>query len=93
MARLIPVALLTSQVERESESFAQRRDRMEALVAELRDRTGQISGLLWNVRDNEMARISAGDYVRVRGKVQVRDGKFVGEKGRGKLVKREPMYF
>ena len=37
MARLIPVALLTSQVERESESFAQRRDRMEALLAELRN--------------------------------------------------------
>ena len=42
MARLISVALLTSQVERDSESFAQRRDRMEALVAELRERTGQV---------------------------------------------------
>src|ERR687897_2173359 len=42
MDRLISVALLTSQVERESESFAQRRDRMEALVAELRERTGQV---------------------------------------------------
>lgn len=31
--------------------------------------------------------------VTVRGKVQVRDGKFVGEKGRGKLLKREPAYF
>lgn len=30
--------------------------------------------------------------VTVRGKVQVRDGKFVGEKGRGKLLKREPIY-
>jgi dihydropyrimidinase len=28
--------------------------------------------------------------VTVRGKVQVRDGKFVGEKGRGKLLRREP---
>ena len=36
------MALLTSQVERESESFAQRRDRMEALVGELRERTGQV---------------------------------------------------
>jgi len=44
------------------------------LLAQLRDRTGQISGLLWNVRDNEMARFSAGDYVRVRGKVQVYQG-------------------
>jgi len=44
------------------------------LLAQLRDRTGQISGLFWNVRDNEMARISTGDYVRVRGKVQVFQG-------------------
>jgi dihydropyrimidinase len=29
--------------------------------------------------------------VTVRGKVQVRDGKFVGEKGRGRLLRREPM--
>jgi dihydropyrimidinase len=28
--------------------------------------------------------------VTVRGKVQVRDGKFVGERGRGRLLKREP---
>jgi len=31
--------------------------------------------------------------VTVRGKVQVRDGKFIGERGRGKLLKREPAYF
>jgi dihydropyrimidinase len=31
--------------------------------------------------------------VTVRGKVQVRDGKFVGERGRGRLLKREPAYF
>ena len=31
--------------------------------------------------------------VTVRGKVQVRDGKFTGELGRGVLLKREPMYF
>ncbi|HEX2495321.1 MAG TPA: carboxyl transferase domain-containing protein, partial [Gaiellaceae bacterium] len=42
MDRLIPVALLTSQVERESESFVRRRDRMDALVAELRERTKQV---------------------------------------------------
>ena len=31
--------------------------------------------------------------VTVRGKIQVRDGKFVGERGRGKLLKRAPSYF
>ncbi len=31
--------------------------------------------------------------VTVRGKVQVRDGQFVGEKGRGQLLKREPSHF
>jgi dihydropyrimidinase len=29
----------------------------------------------------------------VRGKVAVRDGHFVGEKGWGKLLRREPIYF
>ncbi len=31
--------------------------------------------------------------VTVRGKIQVRDGQFVGERGRGKLLKREPTHF
>jgi len=31
--------------------------------------------------------------VTVRGKVQVRDGEFVGERGRGRLLKRESAYF
>jgi dihydropyrimidinase len=31
--------------------------------------------------------------VTVRGKVQVRDGKFIGERGRGHLLKRSPNYF
>ncbi|MFO1092819.1 MAG: HD domain-containing protein [Planctomycetaceae bacterium] len=44
------------------------------LLAQLRDRTGQISGLLWNVKEPEMARISSGDYVRARGKVQLYQG-------------------
>jgi acetyl-CoA carboxylase carboxyltransferase component len=35
------VAVLTSQIERESDDFARRRSRMEALVAELRERTAQ----------------------------------------------------
>jgi acetyl-CoA carboxylase carboxyltransferase component len=37
------VALLTSQVERDSDVFMQRRDRMEALVSELRERTQQVA--------------------------------------------------
>jgi acetyl-CoA carboxylase carboxyltransferase component len=37
------MALLTSQVERDSEAFAQRRERMETLVAELRERTQQVA--------------------------------------------------
>jgi dihydropyrimidinase len=32
------------------------------------------------------------EVVTVRGKVQVRDGTFVGERGRGKLLRREPIY-
>jgi dihydropyrimidinase len=31
--------------------------------------------------------------VTVRGKVQVRDGEFTGERGRGKMLKREPAHF
>jgi dihydropyrimidinase len=31
--------------------------------------------------------------VTVRGKIQVRDGRFVGERGRGKFLKREPTHF
>ena len=31
--------------------------------------------------------------VTVRGKVQVRDGKFIGERGRGRMLKREPIHF
>jgi dihydropyrimidinase len=29
----------------------------------------------------------------VRGEVQVRDGEFVGERGRGRLLRRDPAYF
>jgi acetyl-CoA carboxylase carboxyltransferase component len=42
-ATLIPMSVLSSQVERESDAFAQRRGRMEALVAELRERTAQVA--------------------------------------------------
>jgi acetyl-CoA carboxylase carboxyltransferase component len=37
------MAVITSQVERESEQFARRRERMEGLVAELRERTAEIA--------------------------------------------------
>jgi acetyl-CoA carboxylase carboxyltransferase component len=37
------VAVLTSHVERESDVFASRREQMEALVAELRERTAQVA--------------------------------------------------
>ncbi|MEZ5943586.1 MAG: OB-fold nucleic acid binding domain-containing protein [Planctomycetaceae bacterium] len=43
-------------------------------LAQLRDRTGQISGLLWNVDEASVAHVQAGDYVRVRGKVQLYQG-------------------
>src|SRR5213076_2222699 len=41
--RLKAMAVLTSQVERESEEFSRRRLRMEGLVAELRERTAEIA--------------------------------------------------
>ena len=37
------------------------------LLAQLRDRSGQISGLLWNVDEGELAHVVAGDYVQVKG--------------------------
>jgi acetyl-CoA carboxylase carboxyltransferase component len=37
------MAVLSSQVERESEQFARRRERMEGLVAELRERTATVA--------------------------------------------------
>ena len=33
------------------------------------------------------------EVVTVRGKVQIENGKFVGERGRGRLLKRDPSYF
>src|SRR5947207_11124508 len=41
--RLHPVAVLSSHVERGSDEFARRRERMTALVGELRDRTEQVA--------------------------------------------------
>jgi len=44
------------------------------LLSQLRDKSGQVSGLLWNVDEQEMAPLAAGQYVRVRGKAQVYQG-------------------
>ncbi len=44
------------------------------LLATLRDRTGMISGLMWNVTEERVAGFEPGDYVRIRGKAQVYQG-------------------
>jgi 3'-5' exoribonuclease len=44
------------------------------LLAQLRDKTGQISGLLWNVREDIAAGVTAGQAVRARGRVQLYHG-------------------
>ncbi|HQZ68898.1 MAG TPA: OB-fold nucleic acid binding domain-containing protein, partial [Planctomycetaceae bacterium] len=44
------------------------------LLATLRDRTGVVSGLMWNVVEETVQDFSAGDFVRVRGKVQLYQG-------------------
>jgi 3'-5' exoribonuclease len=44
------------------------------LLAQLRDRTGQVSALLWNAGEDAVAHVQAGDYVRVRGKAQLYQG-------------------
>jgi len=44
------------------------------LLTQLRDRTGQISGLLWNVNDTQVGHLRPGDYVKVRGKAQLFQG-------------------
>jgi 3'-5' exoribonuclease len=44
------------------------------LFVELRDRTGGISGRLWNIAEDSVAGINAGDVARVRGKVQLYQG-------------------
>ena len=40
------------------------------LLAQLRDRTGQISGLMWNVREEQVADLAANSHVAIRGKAQ-----------------------
>ncbi|MCA9087724.1 MAG: HD domain-containing protein [Planctomycetaceae bacterium] len=44
------------------------------LLAQLRDRSGQVSGLLWNVAEDAVSHLQPGDYVRVRGKAQMYQG-------------------
>ncbi len=44
------------------------------LLATLRDRSGVMSGLMWNVSEEAVGHINTGDYVRVRGKVQSYQG-------------------
>lgn len=44
------------------------------LLATLRDKTGVISGLMWNVTEELVQDVGIGDIVRVRGKVQVYQG-------------------
>ena len=44
------------------------------LLATLRDRTGQMSGMLWNITEESVAGFQAGDFVKVRGKVQLFQG-------------------
>ncbi|MEX0701317.1 MAG: HD domain-containing protein [Planctomycetales bacterium] len=44
------------------------------LLASLRDKTGLISGLMWNVSEESVDHINAGDFVRVKGKVQLYQG-------------------
>ncbi len=44
------------------------------LLATLRDKTGVVSGLMWNVSEERMNHLSAGDMVHVKGKVQLYQG-------------------
>ena len=44
------------------------------LLAQLRDRTGQISGFFWNISESQVAHLQPGQYVHVRGKTQLYQG-------------------
>ena len=44
------------------------------LLSQLRDKTGLISGLMWNVTEEMVADINAGDFVKIRGKVHKHQG-------------------
>lgn len=44
------------------------------LLATLRDRTGQINGMMWNVTEDAVSHVQSGDLVRVKGKMQLYQG-------------------
>ena len=44
------------------------------LLATLRDKTGLINALMWNVTEESVSHLNAGDFVNVRGKVQLYQG-------------------
>jgi 3'-5' exoribonuclease len=44
------------------------------LLTNLRDRTGMINGLMWNMTETSVAHFNPGDFVKVRGKVQLFQG-------------------
>jgi len=44
------------------------------LLAQLRDRTGQISALMWNVAESDFDAMPAGSGVQVKGRVQTHQG-------------------
>ena len=44
------------------------------LLSQLRDKTGQISGLMWNVSEPTISHLRPGDFVRIRGKIQLFQG-------------------
>ncbi len=44
------------------------------LLTALSDRTGTISGLMWNVTEESVADVDSGTFVRVKGKVQIYQG-------------------
>ena len=46
------------------------------LLATLRDSSGQMNGMMWNVTEQSVGHISTGDFIKVRGKVQVYQGAF-----------------
>jgi dihydropyrimidinase len=43
--------------------------------------------------DSKDSKSKGVTIVTVRGKIQVQDGNFIGERGRGRLLKREPIHF
>lgn len=44
------------------------------LLTNLRDKTGVMSGLMWNVQEGTLQDVNAGDYVQAKGKVQLYQG-------------------